>query len=82
MRIAYEKDPADFTGLYFGRITDCLVTAGIEIGTGTGRNTSDIIPHFIPLYMALIIRYRKLSRSKRAAPMEKGELLAGCFKSS
>ena len=31
MRIAYEKDPADFTGLYFGRITDCLVTAGIEI---------------------------------------------------
>ena len=54
--IACEKDPEDYTGA-FGRITDFLVAAGIGIGIGTGTNPSDIIPHFIPLCMALIIRF-------------------------
>eukprot|EP01035_Chromulina_nebulosa_P034380 gene34380-46112_t len=55
--IACEMNPADKTG-EFGEITDRLVTAGIGIGTGAGENaTSDTIPHFIPLCMALIIRF-------------------------
>ena len=55
--IACEMNPADKTGA-FGKITARLVTAGIGTGIGTGENTtSDTMPHFIPLCMALIIRF-------------------------